>query len=250
MSTRHLLVDLESVQPEPAVVASWIGEGGSAWIFHGPHQLKMLPKYTSLGPSVTVVPISRTGKNSLDFHLVFYLGYLTACNPEDRFAVLSKDKGYDPAITHARTLKFDLRRMQSLGKAGADAEPVARATKAAAPKKAPASTPDVATKKVPGASKAANKSPRALGAIYRDVLEGLRTQTSNRPKSRRELEQHVQTRLGTEPAPDKVQSIVDRLFTTEAVRLQGGRLVYFAADLSEADQARMRVWPVRRRAAA
>jgi hypothetical protein len=92
----------------PGDIEAWISEAGSAWVFHGPHQLKLLPRYSAIGERVTIVPISKPGKNSLDFQLVFYLGYLTARSPGAKFAVLSKDTGYDPAITHAQRLAFDL----------------------------------------------------------------------------------------------------------------------------------------------
>lgn len=284
MSARYLLVDLESVQPAPAEVEHWMSDEGSAWVFHGPHQLKMLSKYTALGPRVTVVPISRPGKNSLDFHLVFYLGYLTSRHPESKFAVLSKDKGYDPAIAHARTLAFELTRIEGLGTESVEASrPVGSPKKAPSKKKLAAPKPGVTPTKPTAIRKAASakKTPRparksaatvqapsvagggkvappaakragtrTLGAIYRDVLQGLRTHTPNRPKSRRALERHVQTQLGPEPAPDKVRAIVERLFTVEAVRQEGSRLVYFPVGRSDADRARLAVSPATRSAVA
>ena len=286
MSARILLVDLESVQPTPAEVENWLGDEGSAWVFHGRHQLKMLPKYTALGSRVTVVPISRPGKNSLDFHLVFYLGYLTARNPDGRFAVLSKDTGYDPAIMHARTLAFDLVRIEGLS---AEAGRPAKTLEKAALRRPPAPKPGVTPKKPkatqkavpakttpPPAKKVATKKAaakkavltikipvlvrvskaapattaksgsRTLGAVYRDILQQLRTQVPNRPKSRQALERHVQTQLGPEPAPDKVRCVVDRLFTVEAVRQEGGGLIYFPVEPSDADRARRIAWPATR----
>jgi hypothetical protein len=275
LTARFLLVDLESVQPAPTDVESWMSDKGSAWVFHGSHQLKLLPKYAALGRRVTIIPISRPGRNSLDFHLVFYLGYLAARNPNGQFAVLSKDTGYDPAITHARTLAFDLLRIEELGTEGA--EP-AKAGKAAttkpsaprpsiAPKKAAAAKKTEATRSTPAGAKkaiakktaavieappfapasiaapstAARSSTRALGAIYRDILQGLRTQAHNRPKSRRALERHVQTQIGLDSAPDTVRAIVDRLFTVDAVRQESGRLIYFSSGRGDASGARLSV---------
>lgn len=80
------------MQPSPTHIKSWMRDKGPAWVFHS-HLLKMLPKYPALRQCVTVVPISRPGKNSLDFDLVFHLGYLTARNPDGKFAVLSKGTG-------------------------------------------------------------------------------------------------------------------------------------------------------------
>lgn len=110
----HLLVDLENIQPTASAVADWMGAEGKAWIFYGPHQHKLLASFRALGERVTLIPISRPGANSLDFHLVFYLGYLAAGNPESEFTVLSKDRGYDPAISHARVLTFAVKRRTAL----------------------------------------------------------------------------------------------------------------------------------------
>ncbi|MEP7057475.1 MAG: PIN domain-containing protein [Caldimonas sp.] len=273
MSARFLLVDLESVQPVPGDVETWLTQAGSAWVFHGPHQTKMLPRYAALGERVTLVPISRPGKNSLDFHLVFYLGYLSARNPNAKFAVLSKDSGYDPAIAHALTLAFDLLRIEHLGPVAAAATqpvegvkkstskkqaahkmqvapkpPAAQKKKGASAKKAvPAKKPAVVAKKViakkatpsseaaapakkPAPVKVAKASTPRVALIYRDVLRGLRARISNRPRSPEALERYVQTMIGVEPSPTKVRAVVDRLFTVEAVRPEGRRLVYFPND--------------------
>lgn len=263
MNARILLVDLESVQPAPTEVEGWMSDDGSAWIFHGPHQTKILPKYEALGTRVTLVPISRCGKNSLDFHLVFYLGYLTARNPKCTFAVLSRDKGYDPAITHARSLGFDLLRIDGL-----DSERPKKVSTSKAPMKTVAAKKLVPVKeakpscrKASSKSKATTKSASAgpsgkagtasaakantqvLGALTRNIQRLLRAHTANRPKSLQALERYVQAHLGPEPAPTKVRTIVERLLSADAVRQEDGRLVYFADCRSDADIRRMRVSP-------
>jgi hypothetical protein len=52
------------------------------------------------------VPIARTGKNALDFHLSFYMGYIASRRPEARFVVISNDKGYGPMLEHMIDLGF------------------------------------------------------------------------------------------------------------------------------------------------
>ena len=162
----HLLVDLENVQPAAAAVAAWMGAAGKAWIFYAPQQLKLLPSFSALGDRVTLVPISRPGSNSLDFHLVFYLGHLAAKNPESEFTVLSKDKGYDPAIKHAQMLKFAVKRvaaLQTVNKAkrsppAAKAAPAKKTKSASAAKKKAAAPPKKAS------AKAASKTAAAPAA--------------------------------------------------------------------------------------
>ena len=80
MKPTHLLIDLENVQPDPDHVRIFLAESGAAWVFHSVNQRKLLPPLQAIGDRVTLVPTSRPGKNSLDFHLVFYLGYLASRN--------------------------------------------------------------------------------------------------------------------------------------------------------------------------
>ncbi|MGF6349534.1 PIN domain-containing protein [Variovorax sp. W2I14] len=108
----HLLIDLENVQPSPLEVEAWLGEAGEAWAFYGPHQLKRKAAFEADSPRSTLVPIARPGANSLDFHLVFYLGYLAAKHPECRFVVLAKDTDYGPPIAHTNPLAFSVERLK------------------------------------------------------------------------------------------------------------------------------------------
>lgn len=50
-------------------------------------------------------------KNALDFHLGFYMGYITSRNPEARFVVISNDQGYGPMLGHAQDLAFATRQV-------------------------------------------------------------------------------------------------------------------------------------------
>ena len=64
---------------------------------------------------MSIVPSSRPGKNSLDFHLVRYLGYLVAKNKtKARFIIVAADADYDPAIDHARGEGIDVVRVPEL----------------------------------------------------------------------------------------------------------------------------------------
>ncbi|MDQ2735082.1 MAG: PIN domain-containing protein, partial [Pseudomonadota bacterium] len=83
-------------------------EATHLWLFHGPRQKNVAAHHTSFGERATTVQIARTGKNALDFHLSFDLGYLAARQPEARFVVISNDKGYGPMLEHARQMGFDV----------------------------------------------------------------------------------------------------------------------------------------------
>lgn len=246
--TTHLLVDLENVQPPASSVRDRLGETGKGWIFHGPHQRKRLAEYEALGERVTLVPIARTGSNALDFHLVFYPGYLLARDPCSEFVVVTGDKGYDPAIEHARLLSFEVQRIPGLGTAnGAMGQGTVKAQGRMAAAKQPATKKPAATKpsakaapgaaankpatkpaaKKPVAKKSAPKKSAAaktLDSVYRNLLAGL--QASNRPRTLAALERTIQARLGESPAPARVRVVVDRLTTAKVISVADGRLSY------------------------
>ena len=102
----HLLIDWENVQPKDADLQALAPHGTHAWIFHGPQQRVDAQWHAAYGGRVTHVPIARPGKNALDFHLSYYIGYITARQPSATFIVISNDKGYDPMLEHSRDLGF------------------------------------------------------------------------------------------------------------------------------------------------
>lgn len=140
----HVLVDWENVQPKDDDIRSLVPDVTDIWLFHGPNQKGVAAKHASFGDKATPVKIARTGKNALDFHLSFYMGYIAARHPDARFVVISNDKGYAPMLEHAGELGFSARQI-GFGKAGAAVE--AASTGSAAKKAAPAKRE--ALKKVP-----------------------------------------------------------------------------------------------------
>lgn len=108
----HLLVDWENVQPEGDALKQLVPEGTDIWLFHAPAQRVNFEKHEKAygADSVTLVARTGTGKNALDFQLSYYAGYLMARQPDARFVVVSNDKGYDPMLAHACTLKFQAQR--------------------------------------------------------------------------------------------------------------------------------------------
>jgi NTP pyrophosphatase (non-canonical NTP hydrolase) len=149
----HVLLDYENVQPSEAELRALVPDVGQVWVFHGPHEREVEKRFASFGTGATAVPISKTGKNALDFHLSFYMGYIASRNPESPMVVVANDKGYEPMLAHARAMGFVVRR-QSHGAVKAPAK------KAVAKK--------VAAKKVP-AKKVAAKKAAAKKAVAKPV---------------------------------------------------------------------------------
>lgn len=138
----HVLVDWENVQPRDTDIRTLVPDVTDVWLFHGPNQRKVSDHQASFGDRVTPVQIARTGKNALDFHLSFYMGYIASRHPDARFVVVSNDKGYAPMLEHATHLGFSARQV---GFGGAVATATRTRTRTPAAKKA-APAKNVATR--------------------------------------------------------------------------------------------------------
>ena len=108
----HLLVDWENVQPKGDELKTLVPEGTDVWLFHGPHQTVDPTGHEQVygAEQVTRIPRTGAGRNALDFQLAYYVGYISARQPEGRFVVVSNDQGYEPMLEHARELGFDAQR--------------------------------------------------------------------------------------------------------------------------------------------
>jgi NTP pyrophosphatase (non-canonical NTP hydrolase) len=102
----HVLVDWENVQPADRNIQQLVPDVTAVWLFHGPQQKNVAAHQAFFDQRLTLVPIARAGKNALDFHLSFYMGYIASRNPHAHFVVISNDQGYLPMLEHARMLGF------------------------------------------------------------------------------------------------------------------------------------------------
>ena len=131
----HLLIDWENVQPRGEELRALVPEGTDVWLFHGPKQKVDAASHLQAYGAKKVTLISRSDvakKNALDFQLSYYIGYISARQPQGRFVVVSNDTGYDPMLEHSRELGFDARRVLfSRQPPSAVAAPVKRKGKAA-----------------------------------------------------------------------------------------------------------------------
>jgi len=172
----HILLDYENVQPTEDELRALVPEASQVWVFHGPHQRQIEQRFPSFGANATAVPISKTGKNALDFHLSFYMGYIASRNQASAMVVVANDKGYEPMLEHARSMGFVVSQVghrlpkpassvngTPVAKAGV---PVKSSAKKVAAKKAPAKKASAkkaqvkqpAVKQVPAKKAAARKT--------------------------------------------------------------------------------------------
>ena len=153
----HVLLDYENVQPSEAAIRLMVPDASQLWVFHGPQQRKIEERFASFGAGVTAVPISKSGKNALDFHLSFYMGYIASKNPASAMVVVANDKGYEPMLEHAKAMGFVVRRQSHGQVKPAEKKAVAKkpVAKKAAAKKVAVKQP--AVKQAPAKKAAAKK---------------------------------------------------------------------------------------------
>jgi hypothetical protein len=100
--TNIVLIDSENVKPES--IEKLKHEHFRVVVFVGANQKRLdfaiVNALHSLGSNGSYVPISGDGPNALDFHIAYYIGKLSAANPDAYFHIISKDKGFDPLIKH------------------------------------------------------------------------------------------------------------------------------------------------------
>ena len=133
-------------------ILALVPDATDVWTFHGKQQEQVDAQQKVFNDHLTLVPVSRAAKNALDFHLSFYMGYITSRNPDARFVVIANDQGYGPMLDHAKELGFDARQV-GFGPT---------------PKKIPAKRAPTKTPKVGSTTSAASAKPVAvehIGAI-------------------------------------------------------------------------------------
>ncbi|WP_283119434.1 PIN domain-containing protein [Neisseria elongata] len=99
---KHLLIDFENVQPQN--LDNLPTDGIHIWLFlgavHKSLPVSLVKSLLRFGERAHLVQLQKTGKNALDFYLSYYLGQITATDPEAQIGILSRDGGYDVLVEH------------------------------------------------------------------------------------------------------------------------------------------------------
>jgi NTP pyrophosphatase (non-canonical NTP hydrolase) len=172
-ATTHVLVDWENVQPKDTEILTLVPDATDVWIFHGKHQKKVDANQKAFSDHLTLVPVSRPGRNSLDFHLSFYMGYITSRNPDARIVVIANDQGYGPMLEHASELGFHASQV-GFG----SARKTSTGSSVVAAKKATTVKPPAPAKAI--ARAAAKKAPSKKAAATKTASPA--TSTASKPK--------------------------------------------------------------------
>ncbi len=116
MKTNYVLIDLENIQPEHMSVLA--GQNFKVIVFVGQNQSKisfdLASALQNLGGNAEYIKIQGNGPNALDFHIAFYIGQFSKENSDAHFHIISKDKGFDPLITHLESKQIQAQRHKDL----------------------------------------------------------------------------------------------------------------------------------------
>ena len=116
MKTNYLLIDYENVQPKSLPL---LNEAAfKVLVFLGAAQTKVPVEFVkilqALGKDAEYIQISGNGSNALDFHIAFTIGELSKSEPGAYYHIISKDKGFDPLIEHARKKGIHIKRSKRI----------------------------------------------------------------------------------------------------------------------------------------
>lgn len=116
MRMNYVLVDYENVQPADMQLLNQ--EHFRIMVFVGASQTKIsldiVVALQEMGERAKYIKISGNGPNSLDFHIAFYIGQITAQADDVYFHIISNDTGFDPLIQHLRERKIFIQRSKSI----------------------------------------------------------------------------------------------------------------------------------------
>jgi len=108
LKNNYILIDFENVQPMNLEILN--GHTFRLVVFVGANQKNIPFEFAAalqnLGENANYKKISGNGSNALDFHIAFYLGELAAMDANAYFHIISRDKGFDPLISHLRARKI------------------------------------------------------------------------------------------------------------------------------------------------
>lgn len=116
MTTNYVLIDFENVQPANLEILKQ--HPFKVLLFVGAHQGKvpfdLAYAMQGMGEAAQYIRISGSGKNSLDFHIAYYIGELAAQDPKACFYVISRDTGFDPLLKHLEGRQIRVQRKKDL----------------------------------------------------------------------------------------------------------------------------------------
>lgn len=210
MTREILLVDYENVQQ---IELARLGEGTDVVIFVGAGQksvpIELVTAAQKLGPRVEWQRIEGTGKNALDFHIACHLGRILERSPAVRCVVLSKDKGFDPLLSHLNKMGLKCRRIETMADAGREAAKTGN---------------QVHKHTMPDAGReAATTGDQG----YERVVEVLgKSEKKSRPRKRKTLAQYISSIFQKKISQPDIEGIIETLLAKKMISESNNTITY------------------------
>lgn len=191
----HVFIDYENVHK---IDLSLMGKMSVSFtLLLGPKQTKLnaelVEKLMQHAASVQLVRLARSGRNALDFLLVYYLGRAVLADPTAYFHIVSKDTDFEPVIEHLRSRHVQIRRHK-------DFSTFTFCAPAAAP--------------CPG-----EDALEAEKDALEKVLKNLRKNSANRPAKRKKLLSHLKSHLGKKATEEEAERVLGQLIEQKYIEV-------------------------------
>jgi len=206
-STHHVFVDFENV---PVIDLDLIdGHPARVTLLIGKRQQKLslalVRQIHRLAGQVELVDVGASGRNALDLTLACYLGRAVQVAPGTTFAIVSRDKDFDPMIAHLKGIGVTVSRHDSF-----DALPFLTSPKRARPAKSPAA--------------ATSRQPKDR---FAKLAARLKEKTASRPRTKTRLLSRINADFGGKLPDSEKQAILDELVRLGVVSVDAtGKIVY------------------------
>jgi hypothetical protein len=116
MKINYILIDYENVPVKSLALLK--GQDFRVYVFLGLKNNKISADLAiamqGRGNLAQYIKLDVSGHNALDFHITYYLGKLTAADPDGAFYIISKDTGFDSLIAHIKQSHVDCSRAVSI----------------------------------------------------------------------------------------------------------------------------------------
>jgi len=178
-------------------------EHSRVWLFLGPTNTRLKTDLAlamhEMGERLVPVRMRTSGKNALDFHIAYYLGFLIKEDPNGTFHIVSMDNGFDPLIQHLRDRHISIRRVKSIA-----------AMRAPQSKKKPGTSPDSADE-----SRLLEKFIATLG----------KRKTSN-PGTLKALRSTIRSDCGRDLPERVIDSVYNAVLRMDCVKVEGNKIQF------------------------
>ncbi len=227
--TNYVLVDYESLPLKS--MTPLLDPNFYLLVFLGKNNANVPREVATLvknkGDRADFVELSESGKNALDFLIIFTLGQLVLKDPNGFFHILSKDTGFDALIRHLKTKQVFSARSESIESMPCFALPAAVAAK---PEKV-APPPTAARLKTPVAKAkppAAQAAKSVVATLLERAISDLKARNSNNkaPKTSKGLLNTIHSKIGHDRPVAEAQSVFDQLVSRKYVVVAGLKVSY------------------------